>query len=174
MTQSAWTDGGAGVTIRWGRAPTAVGDVLVAASEAGVCRVAFGKGRDDLATLFPRADLVEGGEDFAPLMARVVAAIESPGGAADIPLDTGGTVFQQRVWQALRDIPAGETRSYGALAACLGQAGASRAVGRANGANRVAVLIPCHRVVRADGALGGYEYGPAIKRELLRREGLTF
>ncbi len=174
MTRSAWMDGGAGVTVRWGVAQTALGAVLVAASDSGVCRVAFGKGRDDLSMLFPHADLVEGGEDFAPLLARVAAAIESPGDGADIPLDIGGTGFQKRVWQALRDIPAGETRSYGALAAGLGKVGASRAVGRANGANRVAVLIPCHRVVRADGALGGYEYGPAIKRELLRREGLSF
>ncbi|MEL7320190.1 MAG: methylated-DNA--[protein]-cysteine S-methyltransferase, partial [Pseudomonadota bacterium] len=88
-----------------------------------------------------------------------------------IPLDVKGTAFQQQVWKALRDIPSGETRSYGELAAALGNPKASRAVGSANGANNIAVLIPCHRVVQADGSIGGYAYGPDIKRELLRREG---
>ncbi|MEM6584817.1 MAG: methylated-DNA--[protein]-cysteine S-methyltransferase, partial [Pseudomonadota bacterium] len=116
---------------------------------------------------------VEAGEDFAALFDQVIAAVEQPSssGGAAIPLDVKGTAFQQQVWKALRDIPAGETRSYGELAAVLGNPKASRAVGSANGANNIAVLIPCHRVVQADGSIGGYAYGPDIKRELLKREG---
>ena len=119
---------------------------------------------------FPRADLVEGVAAFEKLLAEVVANVEEPGSGAHIPLDVKGTAFQQRVWHALRDIPAGETRSYGELAAALGNPKSSRAVGGANGANNIAVLIPCHRVIAADGGLGGYAYGTKIKAELLRRE----
>jgi AraC family transcriptional regulator of adaptative response/methylated-DNA-[protein]-cysteine methyltransferase len=106
------------------------------------------------------------------LFAAVLAAVEQPGAgrSAAIPLDVHGTAFQQRVWDALRRIPNGETRSYGELAAMLGNPKASRAVGGANGANNVAVLIPCHRVIAADGTLGGYAYGLEIKAELLKRE----
>jgi AraC family transcriptional regulator of adaptative response/methylated-DNA-[protein]-cysteine methyltransferase len=114
---------------------------------------------------------VPAGEDFRELFAQVVAAVEQPGaGNAAIPLDLHGTAFQQRVWEALRRIPPGQTRSYGELAAALGKPKAARAVGRASGANNIAVLIPCHRVIAADGTLGGYAYGMAIKAELLRRE----
>ncbi|MEQ8772457.1 MAG: methylated-DNA--[protein]-cysteine S-methyltransferase, partial [Erythrobacter sp.] len=106
-----------------------------------------------------------------PLFENVIAAVERPGSAdAAIPLDIDGTAFQTRVWEELRRIPAGETRTYGELAAAIGKPQASRAVGGANGANRIAVLIPCHRVVAADGSLGGYAYGTVIKAELLRRE----
>lgn len=170
MTPSAWNNGGAGVTIRWALAETTLGPLLVAATDTGVCRVAFGEGTDDLAARFPCAELVEGGADFAGLAQQVVAAVEQPGNVHAIPLDVAGTAFQQRVWAMLRQIPPGETRSYGEMAAALGQPGASRAVGGANGANPVAVLVPCHRVVAADGSLGGYAWGEAIKRELLRRE----
>ena len=112
------------------------------------------------------------GEDFRDLFAQVLAAVEQPGsGSAAIPLDVKGTAFQQRVWEELRRIPAGETRSYGELAAAVGNPKASRAVGGANGANHIAVLIPCHRVIASEGTLGGYAYGLAIKAELLRREG---
>jgi AraC family transcriptional regulator of adaptative response/methylated-DNA-[protein]-cysteine methyltransferase len=112
------------------------------------------------------------GDDFRDLFARIVAAVEQPGpDSAAIPLDVHGTAFQQRVWDELRRIPCGETRSYGELAAALGNPKASRAVGGANGANRIAVLIPCHRVIAADGTLGGYAWGLEIKAELLRREG---
>ena len=119
---------------------------------------------------FPRAELAQGGADFERLLQRVVDAVEHPGTGSDIPLDVQGTAFQQKCWDALREIPAGETRSYGELAAALGNPKASRAVGVANGANNVAVLIPCHRVIAADGGLGGYAYGTAIKAELLKRE----
>jgi AraC family transcriptional regulator of adaptative response/methylated-DNA-[protein]-cysteine methyltransferase len=170
MAPSAWRKGGEGVTIRWALVGTTLGQMLVAATEQGVCRLSFAEGPEDLARRFPRAMLVQGGADFAELVQQVVLAVEQPDGGHAIPLDVVGTVFQQRVWDELRRIPSGETRSYGQLAALLGAPGASRAVGGANGANPVAVLVPCHRVVAADGTLGGYAYGTDIKRELLRRE----
>ena len=170
MAPSIWVKGGAGTTIRWAVAQTSLGPLLVAASDKGVCRIAFGEDEAALRSRFPNADLSPGDETFATLVRQVVQAVESPGTDADIPLDVQGTAFQQRVWDALRRIPPGETRSYGELAAELGNPQASRAVGGANGANGVAVLIPCHRVISADGTLGGYAYGTAIKEELLRRE----
>lgn len=171
MTASDWRDGGRGRTIRWSVVETSLGEMLVAATEKGVCCLSFGEGEAELEARFPRAQLVEGGADFEALLAQVVAVVETPGAdSSTIPLDVKGTAFQQRVWQALREIPPGETRSYGELAAALGNPKASRAVGGANGANNIAVLIPCHRVVQADGSLGGYAYGPEIKAELLKRE----
>ncbi|NQX94257.1 MAG: methylated-DNA--[protein]-cysteine S-methyltransferase [Erythrobacter sp.] len=173
MSPSDWSAGGAGRRIHWSVIDTSLGAMLVAATSKGVCCLSFNEGEAELAARFPKAELVEAGEDFAALFDQVVAAVEQPGfsGGAAIPLDVKGTVFQQSVWAALREIPAGETRSYSELAAALGNPKASRAVGSANGANNIAVLIPCHRVVQADGSLGGYAYGPEIKRELLRREG---
>lgn len=172
MSPSDWSNGGAGRRIHWSVISTSLGDMLVAATSKGVCCLSFGEGEAQLANRFPKAELVEAGNDFAALFDQVVAAVERPGtsGGQAIPLDVKGTAFQQRVWAALRDIPAGETRSYGDLAAALGNPKASRAVGSANGANNIAVLIPCHRVVQADGSIGGYAYGPDIKRELLERE----
>ena len=170
MTASDWKNGGAGRTIHWAQVDTSLGPMLVAATEKGVCCLSFAEGEAELSARFPRAELVEGGEDFRGLFEEVARAVERPGSGDAIPLDVKGTAFQQRVWQALREIPAGETRSYGELAAALGNAKASRAVGGANGANNIAVLIPCHRVIAADGGLGGYAYGPEIKTELLRRE----
>lgn len=170
MTPSAWRDGGRGAIIRWAVAKTTLGPVLVAATDKGVCRVAFGENGADLARRFPNADLREGGDAFAALLDRVIAAVEQPGGAAAIPLDVRGTAFQEAVWRELQRIPVGETRSYAQIAAAIGSPGAVRAAGSANGANSVAVLIPCHRVVRSDGGLGGYAWGEEIKRELLARE----
>jgi AraC family transcriptional regulator, regulatory protein of adaptative response / methylated-DNA-[protein]-cysteine methyltransferase len=173
MAPSDWSKGGVGRVVHWAVLPTSLGDMLVAATEKGVCCLAFGEGEAELRARFPRAELLAAGEDFRALFAAVVAAVEQPGpGSAAIPLDVKGTAFQQRVWDELRRIPHGETRSYGELAAALGNPKASRAVGGANGANHVAVLIPCHRVIAADGTLGGYAYGLAIKAELLRREGV--
>jgi len=173
MAPSDWSKGGAGRVVHWAVLATSLGPMLVAATEKGVCCLAFGEGEAELRARFPRAELVAAGEDFRDLFAQVVAAVEQPGpGSAAIPLDVKGTAFQQRVWEELRRIPHGETRSYGELAAALGKPKASRAVGGANGANNVAVLIPCHRVIAADGSLGGYAYGLAIKAELLRREGV--
>ena len=144
--------------------------MLVAATDKGVCRLSFNEGRKDLAVRFPKAELTEGGAQLASLLKRVVDAVERPGTGGDIPLDVQGTAFQQKVWDELRRIPAGETRSYAQIAAAAGNPTAVRAAGSANGANNVAVLIPCHRVIRSDGSLGGYAYGLDIKRALLERE----
>lgn len=172
MTASVWKDGGRGVTIHWAVVPTTLGKMLVAATDQGVCRLAFGLTGDDLAAQFPNATLVEGGAEFAALLTDVVAAVESPARAnSHIPLDVQGTAFQEAVWRELRRIPPGETRSYADIAAAIGKPAAVRAAGTANGANQVAVLIPCHRVVPKGGGVGGYAWGPDIKAELLRREG---
>jgi AraC family transcriptional regulator of adaptative response/methylated-DNA-[protein]-cysteine methyltransferase len=170
MAPSAWRDGGRGVTIHWAVVPTTLGRMLVAATAKGVCRLSFAEGREELAARFPKAELVEGGEEFAALLGQVVSAVEQPGDSRAIPLDVQGTAFQEAVWRELQRIPAGETRTYAQIAAAVGKPGAVRAAGSANGANNVAVLIPCHRVIRSDGTLGGYAYGLDIKRELLERE----
>lgn len=170
MAPSAWRDGGRGVTIRWAVVDTSLGPMLVAATDKGVCRLSFDETAEDLAARFPHAELCEGGSDFSDLLEQVIAAVERPGDSRHIPLDVQGTAFQEAVWQELRRIPPGETRSYAQIAAAVGKPGAVRAAGSANGANNVAVLIPCHRVVRSDGSLGGYAYGLTIKRELLERE----
>lgn len=170
MAPSAWVNGGAGVTIRWAVVETSLGPMLVAATDKGVCRLSFGEGERELRLRFPRAELVEGGEAFEALLAEVVAGVEQPGAGAHIPLDVKGTAFQEACWKALREIPPGETRTYAEIAAAAGNPRAVRAAGSANARNNVAVLIPCHRVIRSGGDLGGYAYGPEIKRELLRRE----
>jgi len=149
---------------------SSLGPMLVAATDKGVCRLSFGRGREELERLFPNAELVEGGADFADLLQRVVAAVEDPASGRDIPVDVRGTAFQERVWRELRKIPPGETRSYAEIAAAAGNPRAVRAAGSANGANHVPVLIPCHCVVRSDGSLGGYAYGLEIKQKLLERE----
>lgn len=170
MSASDWKNGGAGRTIHYAVIETTIAPMLVAATERGVCCLSFNEGEEELRARFPKAELAEGGEEFRELFQRVVAAVEQPGTGADIPLDVKGTAFQQRCWQALREIPPGETRSYGEQAAAIGNPKASRAVGSANGANNIAVLIPCHRVIAHDGSLGGYAYGLEIKTELLKRE----
>ena len=171
MAPSAWVSGAAGVTIHWAVVPTSLGQMLVAATDKGVCRLSFAEGVEALQQRFPRATLVAGGDDFAALLGDVVRAVETPAMGFDhIPIDVKGTAFQEAVWRELRKIPAGETRSYSDIAAAIGKPTAVRAAGSANGANNVAVLIPCHRVVRADGTLGGYAYGLDIKAELLARE----
>jgi AraC family transcriptional regulator of adaptative response/methylated-DNA-[protein]-cysteine methyltransferase len=170
MAPSAWRNGGRGVAIHWAVVPTSLGRMLVAATEKGVCRLSFDEGREELAARFPQAELIEGGEAFESLLESVVAAVEQPGQSRAIPLDVQGTAFQEAVWRELQRIPPGETRSYAQIAAAVGKPGAVRAAGSATGANNVAVLIPCHRVVRSDGTIGGYAYGEAIKRELLKRE----
>ncbi|XAP78059.1 bifunctional DNA-binding transcriptional regulator/O6-methylguanine-DNA methyltransferase Ada [Citromicrobium bathyomarinum] len=170
MSASAWRNGGRGVTIRWAVVETTLGAMLVAATDKGVCRLSFEEGEEDLRARFPQAELAEGGAEFSGLLERVIAAVERPGIAQDIPLDVAGTAFQEACWKALREIPPGETRSYSEIAAAAGNPRAVRAAGSANGANNVAVLIPCHRVIRSDGAIGGYAYGTAIKKELLKRE----
>jgi AraC family transcriptional regulator of adaptative response/methylated-DNA-[protein]-cysteine methyltransferase len=170
MAPSAWASGGEGVTIRWAVVGTSLGDMLVAATDKGVCRLSFNEGVEALRARFPRATLVEGGEAFAALLEEVVSFVEAPKASVHIPLDVQGTAFQQAVWRELQRIPLGETRTYAQIAAAVGNPGAVRAAGSANGANNVAVLIPCHRVIRSDGSLGGYAYGLEIKRKLLDKE----
>ena len=170
MTPSTWRDGGKGATIHWAVVSTSLGDMLVASTVKGVCRLSFAEGIDALTRRFPNAELVEGASAFADLLAQVVAAVEAPGDFSHIPLDVKGTAFQEACWRELQRIPAGETRTYAQLAAAVGKPKAVRAAGSANGANNVAVLIPCHRVIRTGGGLGGYAYGLEIKRKLLEKE----
>jgi AraC family transcriptional regulator of adaptative response/methylated-DNA-[protein]-cysteine methyltransferase len=170
MTPSAWKNGGAGSTIHWAVVETSLGAMLVAATARGVCRLAFNEGREALETRFAKAELIEGGADFADLLGMVIASVEAPGDFSHIPLDVKGTAFQEACWRELQRIPAGETRSYAQIAAAAGNPKAVRAAGSANGANNIAVLIPCHRVIRSDGSLGGYAYGLEIKRKLLAKE----
>jgi AraC family transcriptional regulator of adaptative response/methylated-DNA-[protein]-cysteine methyltransferase len=171
MTPSAWANGGKGATIHWAVVNTTLGRMLVAATDKGVCRLSFNEGREALEERFPHAELVEGGAAFEALLAEVVAAVERPGDFAHIPIDVKGTAFQEAVWRELRRIPLGETRTYAELAAAVGKPKAVRAAGSANGANHVSVLIPCHRVIRTGGGLGGYAWGLPIKQKLLEREG---
>ncbi|KTF68157.1 bifunctional DNA-binding transcriptional regulator/O6-methylguanine-DNA methyltransferase Ada [Sphingomonas sp. HT-1] len=172
MTPSAWRAGGAGVTIGWTIAATSLGPLLIAATEKGLCRVAFDEDEAALARRFPAAEVVPGGDPLATLAGQVVDAVERPGRHANLPLDVQGTAFQEAVWQALRAIPPGETRSYAQLAAMAGAPAAVRAAGTACGANPVAILVPCHRAQRGDGSMGGYAYGLDRKRVLRAREGV--
>jgi AraC family transcriptional regulator of adaptative response/methylated-DNA-[protein]-cysteine methyltransferase len=177
MEPARYRRGGAGSRIRFGVGACSLGAVLVAATETGVCAILLGDDPDalvrDLQDRFPAADLVGGDADFEAWMARVVGLVEAPGQGHDLPLDIGGTAFQQRVWTALRAIPPGTTATYADIARAIGAPGSSRAVALACGANRLAVAIPCHRVVRSDGALSGYRWGVARKRDLLTREGVS-
>ncbi len=174
MAPSAWANGGKGATIHWAVAQTSLGAMLVAATAKGVCRLSFNEGSEALEGRFPQAELVEGGGEFAAMLAKVIAAVEGTdnrgGDFSHIPLDVKGTAFQEAVWRELQRIPPGETRTYAQLAAAVGKPKAVRAAGSANGANNVAVLIPCHRVIRTGGGLGGYAYGLEIKRKLLEKE----
>lgn len=170
MTPSAWKNGGAGATIRWAVAETSLGPMLVAATDKGICRLSFDEGEAELRRRFPRAEIVAGGAALNRLVKGAVAAVERPGRMPDLPLDVAGTAFQEAVWRELRRIPPGETRTYAQIAAAVGKPQAVRAAGTANGQNRVAVLIPCHRVIRGDGTLGGYAYGLDRKRALLEKE----
>lgn len=155
-------------------ADVSVGTALVVLSARGVCAVLLGDDatqlRDDARRRFPRCVLGEGGTAAAVRAAAVFASIDSPRIATDAPLDVRGTDFQQAVWRALRDIPAGATATYSDIAARIGRPTAVRAVAQACAANAHAVLIPCHRVVRADGMLGGYRWGVDRKRALLAAE----
>lgn len=170
MTPSAWKNGGAGVTIRWAVVPTALGQMLLAATDKGICRLSFDEDETALLKRFPKALIIAGGKALEDLVAGAVAAINHPSQMPDLPLDVSGTAFQQAIWKELQRIPPGETRTYAEIAAAVGKPKAVRAAGSANGANNVAVLIPCHRVIRTDGGLGGYAYGVARKEKLLETE----
>ena len=173
MTPSAWKNGGAGVTIRWAVVQTPLGQMLLAATDRGICRLSFDEDESELARRFPNAEIVAGDAALEELVTGAIAAIEHPAQMPDLPLDIAGTAFQQAIWNELRRIPAGETRTYADIAAAVGKPNAVRAAGSANGANNVAVLIPCHRVIRTDGSLGGYAYGLERKEKLLIAERKT-
>jgi AraC family transcriptional regulator of adaptative response/methylated-DNA-[protein]-cysteine methyltransferase len=174
MTPKAFRAGGAEVLIRFAVGECSLGSILVARSERGVCAILLGDEAEGLVRSlqdqFPRAELVGGDAGFEELVAKVVGMVEAPGLGLDLPLDIRGTAFQQRVWEALRKIPAGTTMSYSDVARAMGEPAAVRAVARACATNVLAVAIPCHRVVRNDGALSGYRWGVERKRALLERE----
>ncbi len=173
MTPSAWRDGGRGETIRYAMLDTPLGEMLVAATRKGICRLTFDEDVAALKRRFPNAAIVPADTAMASLISGVLQAIETPTAAPDLPIDVAGTAFQEAVWRELRKIPAGETRSYADIAAAIGEPGAVRAVGTANGSNPVAILVPCHRVIRSDGTLGGYAGGLDRKRRLLAAEGVV-
>lgn len=174
MTPTQFRAGGRNAELRFAIRKCSLGSILVASSEKGVCAILLGEDPGALARelqdRFPLARLIGGDAGFERLLARVLRFAEAPALGLDLPLDVRGTAFQQRVWQALRAVPAGSTISYGELAKRIGAPRSARAVARACAANALAVAIPCHRVVRADGGLSGYRWGVERKRELLRRE----
>ncbi|MFN5632714.1 MAG: methylated-DNA--[protein]-cysteine S-methyltransferase [Sphingomonadales bacterium] len=170
MQPNVWKDGGLGAVIRWAVVDTSLGHMLVAASEKGICRLSFDEDEGALLRCFPRAQILVADAYMAELAKQAATAVENPAQMPDLPVDIAGTAFQEAVWQELRRIPPGETRSYAQVAAAVGKPSAVRATGSANGANSVAILIPCHRVVRSDGSLGGYAYGLDRKAKLLERE----
>ena len=174
MAPAVFRGGGAGETIRFAVGECSLGSILVAATARGVCAILLG---DDPAALaneledrFPRAELVGADREFESLVARIVGFVETPAPGLDLPLDIRGTTFQRRIWLALRDVPAGATASYSDIADRVGSPNAARAVARACAANPLAVAIPCHRVIRNDGTLGGYRWGVERKRALIARE----
>ncbi|WP_437214441.1 bifunctional DNA-binding transcriptional regulator/O6-methylguanine-DNA methyltransferase Ada [Pectobacterium sp. LFLA-215] len=176
MTPTAFQNKGKGMTIHFAVACCSLGEVLVAESEKGICAILLGDDPESLLNalqeMFVNAQLIGGDAAFEQRMAQVVGFVDDPAIGLTLPLDIRGTAFQQRVWQALRAIPAGETLSYREVAERIGAPAAVRAVAGACAANRLAVAIPCHRVVRHDGALSGYRWGIVRKRALLKKEQL--
>ena len=171
MTPSAWRNGGRGETIRWTHFDSPLGQMMIAATSKGICRLTFDDTEASLRRFFPQATVVRDDGGLKELVEGALEAIEHPLAMPDLPLDVAGTAFQEAVWRELRKIPAGETRSYAEIAAAIGHPKAVRAVGSANGDNHVCVLIPCHRVIRSDGSLGGYGGGLHRKKKLLASEG---
>jgi AraC family transcriptional regulator of adaptative response/methylated-DNA-[protein]-cysteine methyltransferase len=174
MTPSQFRKGGAGVKIRYTVGQSSLGLVMIAATEKGICSVRFGEASDaliaELKENFPAAAIEAAGAELEEWAREVVGFIDRPRERFPLPLDIQGTAFQQRVWAALRDVPPGQTVTYSQLAARTGNGAAVRAVGSACGANPVAVIVPCHRAVRADGSLSGYRWGVERKRQLLEKE----
>jgi AraC family transcriptional regulator of adaptative response/methylated-DNA-[protein]-cysteine methyltransferase len=174
MTPSQYRAGGANEEIRFAVGATSLGAILVASSKKGVAAILLGDDPDkllrNLQDRFPRAQLIGADREYEALVARVVGLVETPGIGLDLPLDVRGTAFQQRVWQALREIPVGETLSYAEVARRIGSPRAVRGVAGACAANNLAVAIPCHRMVRQDGLPSGYAWGVERKRALLDRE----
>jgi len=174
MTPAAYRRGAPGETIGYALADSSLGRLIVGLTERGVCFIAFGADDSelvrDLASRFPRAEVAPAHEGAAQLVAAVIALVDDPAHPSDLPLDVRGTAFQQRVWAALTQLAPGETVTYGELARRIGKPSAVRAVAQACGANPVAIAVPCHRVIGADGTLTGYRWGVERKRELLARE----
>lgn len=160
--------------IRYAVGESSLGPILVAAGELGICAILLGEDQEELAVelqrRFPRANLIGADARFEATVATVVGFVEAPCTGLDLPLDVRGTAFQQRVWAALREIPAGQTASYQEVARRIGSPNSTRAVAGACAANHIAVAIPCHRVVRTDGGLSGYRWGVERKQALLERE----
>jgi AraC family transcriptional regulator of adaptative response/methylated-DNA-[protein]-cysteine methyltransferase len=177
MKPAAFRRGGSGTTIRFAVGQCSLGSVLVASTERGVCAIFLGNDPDELVhnlqDRFSKAHLIGADRDFERVVALVVGLVENPGVRLPLPLDIRGTLFQQRVWKALLEIPPGQTASYAGIAERIGKPGAVRAVAQACGANPIAVAIPCHRVVRTDGGISGYRWGVARKRALLLRESVS-
>jgi AraC family transcriptional regulator, regulatory protein of adaptative response / methylated-DNA-[protein]-cysteine methyltransferase len=174
MTPTQFRAGGDGIMIRFAVGECSLGSILVAATDKGVCAIELG---DDpqrlvrgLQDRFRNARLIGGDQKFEQQVAKVVGFVEAPAHGLDLPLDIRGTAFQQRVWKAIRTIPAGSTASYAEIAKRIGAPKAVRAVAQACASNAIAVAIPCHRVVRSDGSTSGYRWGVARKRALLARE----
>jgi AraC family transcriptional regulator, regulatory protein of adaptative response / methylated-DNA-[protein]-cysteine methyltransferase len=174
MTPTAYRAGGTNAEIHFAVGECSLGSLLVARSEKGVCAILLGDSPEalvrDLQDRFPHARLIGGDAQFEKLVAKVVGFVEAPAIGLELPLDVRGTAFQQRVWQALREIPVGSTASYADIAKRIGAPKSVRAVAQACGANALAVAIPCHRVVRSDGGLSGYRWGVERKRNLLTKE----
>ena len=174
MTPTAFKRGGENEDIRFAIGQCSLGAILVARSNKGLCTIALGDDPDalarDLQDRFPRARLVGDDGEFEKTVAKVVGFVEAPHIGFDLPLDVRGSAFEERVWRALQDIPPGETASYLQVARRIGEPRSARAVARACAANTIAVDIPCHRVVRTDGALSGYRWGVERKRALLQKE----
>jgi len=174
MTPQRYRSGGGGEVIRFAVAACSLGALLVAATDKGICSILLGDDPDalvrDLQDRFPKAELIGAEPAFESTVAQVVAFVEAPRIGLALPLDLRGTAFQQRVWQALRSIPAGRTVGYAELAAQLGMPQGARAVAGACAANPVAIAVPCHRVVRNDGSISGYRWGVERKKTLLERE----
>ena len=174
MTPTDYRAGGARAEIRLAVGECSLGSILVAQSEKGVCAILLGDDPDqlarDLQDRFPRANLIGADAEFEKLVAKIVGFVEAPAMGLDLPLDVRGTAFQQRVWQALRKIPVGSTASYSDIAQRIGAPKSVRAVAQACAANAIALAIPCHRVIRHDGAVSGYRWGVERKRALLERE----
>jgi len=174
MTPRAYKDGGANVCIHYAIGSCSLGALLVAQSERGICAILFGEDAQtleaDLLNRFPRASIEPADNAFAQTLAEVIEFVEAPAQGLDLPLDIRGTVFQQRVWQALQTIPVGQIASYRDIAERIGSPRAVRAVAGACAANALAVAVPCHRVVRNDGALSGYRWGVERKAKLLEKE----
>ena len=176
MAPRVFAKGGAGEHIRWDVAPSWLGPVLIAATERGICAILLGETEEtlfaDLAARFSRATLerADEGSEFSAWLARALELIERPDRPVDLPLDVAGTAFQRRVWEALREIPPGETTTYRAVAERIGRPRAVRAVAGACASNPAAIAIPCHRVLASDGSLSGYRWGTDRKQALLRKE----